>query len=100
MKMSDIKIIQEDIKHEVAIDIIAGLLGSLTNIKLKTVHSDLDKEIKEQKLQKIEKIRETLCKERDHVYRGDKDAIERALTTYALLYRLIDEEEVINAEVF
>ena len=95
MKMSDIKIIQEDIKHEVAIDIIAGLLGSLTNIKLKTVHSDLDKEIKEQKLQKIEEIRKTLCKERDYVYRGDKDAIERALTTYALLYRLIDKEEVI-----
>jgi len=34
MKISDIKIIQEDIKHEVGIDLICSLAGKLTNIKL------------------------------------------------------------------
>ena len=98
--MSDIKTIQEDIKHEVAIDTVMGLLGKLTNIKIKIEDLSLDNETKERKIQKIEKIRETLCKERDLIYRGDKDATERALTAYALLSRSIDEEKIINSKTF
>ncbi|ADQ47294.1 hypothetical protein Calkro_2483 [Caldicellulosiruptor kronotskyensis 2002] len=98
--MSDIKNIQEDIKHEVAIDIVMGVIGELTNIKIKIEDLSFDNETKERKIQKIEKILEILWKERDLIYRGDKDAIERALTAYALLYWLIDEEKIINSKTF
>ncbi|WAM33812.1 hypothetical protein [Caldicellulosiruptor morganii] len=45
--MSDIKTIREDIRNEVGIDLICGLLGKLTNILINIENSDI--EDKEQK---------------------------------------------------
>ncbi|WAM34385.1 hypothetical protein [Caldicellulosiruptor morganii] len=89
--MSDIKTIQEDIRHEVGIDLICGLLGKLTNILINIKNSDI--EDKEQKIEKLRKIKAALAKERDEAYRGNKDTIERAYTIYVTLLDLIAVNE-------
>jgi len=56
MKISDIKIIQEDIKHEVGIDLICSLAGKLTNIKINIEDSNLNEEDKKRKIEKLENL--------------------------------------------
>lgn len=93
MKMSDIKTIQEDIKHEVAIDLICGLLGKFTNILINIEDSNINEEDKKQKIEKLKKLLAALAKERHEAYRGNEDTIQRAHTIYSTLLKLIHKEE-------
>jgi len=97
--MSDIKIIQEDIKHEVGIDLICILAGELANIKINIKNSNLDEEDKKRKIEKLSKLIATLWKERDEAYRGNKDTIERAYNIYAIFSDLISKNKSSFVEI-
>jgi len=97
--MSDIKIIQEDIKNEVGIDLICSLSGELTNIKINIKNSNFNEEDKKRKVEKLDKLIATLWKERDEAYRGNKDTIERAYNIYAIFLALIRENESSFVEI-
>jgi hypothetical protein len=97
--MIDFESIQEDIKHEVGIDLICSLAGKLTNIKINIKNSNLNEEDKKRKIEKLSKLIATLWKERDEAYRGNKDTIERAYNIYAILSNLISKNKSSFVEI-